>query len=192
MSRNDRRFRRSIFSMLKGAGRARSATWERGADAFEVLENRVLLAGDEPGFNAVFNTPSPITPPQITIDPTTGIGAGVTGNGSSVINPAGDDDVFRFTAPANDFVRIWADANSSNSPLDSRVEVYIGTLGGGATLLASGSTQGTLTAGTLKDGWVGFKAIQGQEYFVRVISDILSGAGSSGDYTIRVNAKSLA
>src|SRR6516164_6028586 len=90
--------RRSIFSMMRRAGRTTSAV-SRGArtasDTFEFLENRVLLAGDEPGFNQVFNTPNPITPPQITLD-ANGVGLSVTGQGSSVINPAGDDDMFRF------------------------------------------------------------------------------------------------
>ncbi len=185
--------RRSIRALLRRSGSAgRVGPAHAGhRDLLEALENRVLLAGDEPNFTQVFNTPTPLTPPEIVLDGQ-GVGVSVTGAGSSAINPGGDDDVFRFTAPANDFVRIWGDALSTLSPLDSRVEVYTGIVGGAATLIASGSNQGTLTTGSLIDGWAGFKAVQGQEYFIVVKSDQLSGAGSIGDYTLRISAKSLA
>lgn len=188
--RTNRISRRSLRSMIHRAGKARLP--EPNPQAFEQLEGRVLLAGDEPGFNQVFNTPSPLFPPQIPIDGVTGVGTGEVGSGSSIISPAGEDDVFRFVAPANDFVRIWADTRSTNSTLDSRVEVYTGIIGGSATLVASGSNNGTLSGGVFNDGWVGFKAVAGTEYFVVVRSDALSGPGSAGDYTLRINAISTA
>ncbi len=189
--RTDRIRRRSLFSLVRRAGRA-GAPIQAPREAFEPLESRVMLAGDEPGFGQVFNVPTPLTPPQITIDGVTGVGTGVTGAGSSVISPAGEDDMFRFTAPANDFVRIWADTRSTLSSLNSRIDVYIGVLGGAETLVASGVDNGTVSAGLFSDGWVGFKATQGTEYFIRVRSDVGSGVGSTGDYTLRINAISTA
>jgi hypothetical protein len=160
-----------------------------GVDVIERLEDRVLLAGDEPNFNQVFGTPNPLSPPVITLD-AGGAGTSATGNGMSTIFPAADNDVFKFTAPADDFVTLWADTLSSGSTLDTRIEVYTGTPGGTGTLVASGSTQGTLTSGVFKDGWVGFKAVAGTAYYVVVKSDLLSGPGSIGDYVLRVDAKS--
>ena len=187
-SRSNRPSRSSIFSMLRSAGRARAGAVHTG-EVIERLEERVLLAGDEPNFNQVFGTPNPLSPPVITLD-AGGAGTSVTGSGSSTIFPAGDNDVFKFTAPSDDFVTLWADTLSSGSTLDSRVEVYTGTPGGTATLVAAGSTQGTLTSGVFKDGWVGFKATAGTDYFVVVKSDLLAGTGSIGDYVLRMDAKS--
>ena len=100
-----------------------------GVDVIERLEDRVLLAGDEPNFNQVFGTPNPLSPPVITLD-AGGAGTSATGNGMSTIFPAADNDVFKFTAPADDFVTLWADTLSSGSTLDTRIEVYTGTPGG--------------------------------------------------------------
>jgi hypothetical protein len=187
----DRPLRRpSLFSLARRAGKAMAPRADR--HAFEQLEGRVLLAGDEPNFSQVFNVGVPLIPPEITIDPNTGIGIGVTGQGSSVISPAGEDDVFRFTAPFNDFVRIWVDSLATNSTLDSRVEIYTGIPGGNPTAGPSGSNNGPISGGVSVDGWVGFKAVAGTEYFIVVKSDLLSGPGSTGDYTLRVNAKSTA
>lgn len=183
---------RSLISLLRRrAGRVSDRQDGLPAyDGFERLEDRVLLAGDEPNFNQVFGTPNPQTPPTITLD-AAGVGTSAIGSGMSSIFPAGDDDMFQFVAPSSDFVRVWADTLAQGSTLDTRVEVYTGTPGGTATLVASGSTQGTLTSGVFKDGWTGFKAVAGTTYYVSVRSDLLTGPGSIGDYTLRINAKSL-
>jgi len=160
------------------------------SESMERLEDRVFLAGDEPGFSQVFNTGTPLPVPEIIL--TAGVGVSATGMGSSVIGTAGDDDVFRFTAPANDFVRVWADSLATGSTLDSRVEIYTGTPGGPAVAVTSGSNNGTLTSGVFKDGWSGFLATAGTEYFIVVRSDVMSGLGSLGDYTLRINTLSVA
>ncbi|MFN0132363.1 MAG: hypothetical protein ACKVW3_07530 [Phycisphaerales bacterium] len=164
-------------TLIRRSGRARIET------PIEALEGRVLLAGDHPSFLQVFNNPTPATPTAITLD---GTGAGQV---AGTINPAMDDDVFQFTAPAGaDFVTVWADGLNNANVLDSRVEIYTGTPGGTATLLRSSSNNGTLTSGAFRDGWVGFKATAGDTYYVRVLSDLAMGSGSTGAYNIRVDA----
>lgn len=151
---------------------------------FEALESRVMLAGDHPGFNEVFVNNVPAT--LVTLD---GSGAG---SATGTISPAMDDDVFRFTAPATDFVRVWADTvNMAGSTLDSRVQVYTRNAQGDPVLVASGSSNGQLTAGLFRDGWASFRAEAGREYFVQVLSDVGSGTGATGDYTIRINARTV-
>lgn len=186
--------RGTIGALLRSAGlaAARPARRERApaaAQIMERLEDRVMLAGDEPNIEQVFSTPSPLPVPEITLDGF-GVGTGVTGSGSSVIDVPTDTDVFFFTAPANDFVRVWADSLATGSTLDSRIEVYTGTPGGTPTLVASGSNNGTLTSGVFKDGWAGFVATAGTEYYVVVRPGPMSGLGSIGDYTLRINAVS--
>ncbi len=170
----------SIARLLRRAGQGARPRVFVGLDQ---LESRVVLGGDHPSFAL------PLTPTSgtlIEIDGVTGIGTlpgGLPVEGT--IDPAGDDDLFRFTAPANDFVTVWADTvNATGSTLNSRVEVY--NIDG--AVVASGSSQGTLTGGTFNDGWAGFVAEAGETYFVRVRSDIPVGAGSTGDYIVRVDA----
>lgn len=174
------RGRKSPAGVMARAGRVRKAAPFVGLDQ---LENRILLGGDHPSFSL------PLTPTSgtlIEIDPVTGVGTlpgGLPVTGT--IDPAGDDDLFRFTAPANDFVTVWADTvNATGSTLNSRVEVY--NISG--TVVASGSSQGTLTGGTFTDGWAGFVAEAGTQYFVRVRSDLPVGPGSTGNYIVRVDA----
>lgn len=196
-----RRSARVHRSSLASLSRRLSSLWDRAALAgqprgvrhnsapeqvFEALEQRTLLAGDHPSFNQVFNTLSPLTPTAIVLNPQ---GSG-TSNG--LISPAGDNDVFQFTAPDNDFVRVWADTLNPGSSLDSRVEVYTGTVGGSATLLTAGSNNGTLTSGVFTDGWTSFFATAGTTYFVVIRSDRLSGGGSTGNYTVRVDTRTTA
>lgn len=188
---------RPIAALLRRAGLAdgaRRMDLAPATQAFERLEDRVFLAGDEPGLADVFNTPNPLPVPEIMI--VGGVGTTTPGMGSSTIappSPLQDDDVFRFTAPATDFVRVWADTlNATGSLLDSRVEVYTGTPGGVPTLIASGSNQGMLTSGTFTDGWAGFLAQAGQTYYIRVISDQIAGGAASGDYILRINTLSQA
>lgn len=170
-----------LMRLFRKAGTVRAA--RAPFFGFDQLESRVLLGGDHPSFML------PLTPTSgtlIEIDPVTGIGTlpgglPVTG----MIDPAGDDDLFRFTAPANDFVTVWADTvNATGSTLNSRVEVYDIT----GTVVASGSSQGTLTGGTFSDGWAGFVAEAGTQYFVRIRSDVPVGPGSTGNYIVRVDA----
>lgn len=184
-----RRTRNPIAALLRRAGApAGRRPIDDIPEAFERLEDRALLAGDEPGLMQVINGASPVA---ITLD-VNGVGATTPGGGMSTIAPSGDDDVFSFVAPANDFVRIWADTKTPNSALDSRVEVYTPATVGSGMPLFSGSSQGPLTGGTLTDGWTGFVAQAGQTYYVRVLSDQLAGPNSTGDYVLRVNAKSTA
>lgn len=180
----------SLRQLLARAGRLTRTDRAGHEPSFDQLEARWHLAGNAPSFNQVFNTASPITPPAITLD---GNGVGTVSNG--VISPAADDDVFSFVAPADDFVRIWADTlNSSGSSLDSRIRVFTGTLGGNANPLAdfniAGRDNGTLTSGQFRDGWFGFRAAAGVRYYVNVLSDAASGPGSTGNYILRVNALS--
>jgi hypothetical protein len=144
----------------------------------ETLENRILLGGDHPSFMLPLD---PGNSTEIVLD-----GNGI-GNDTGIISPAGDDDLFSFVAPDSDFVTVWADTlnTAMASSLDSRVEVY--DIDG--MLVAQGSTQGTLTGGTLIDGWAGFVAEAGETYFVRVMSDMLMGVGATGDYVVRIDAK---
>jgi hypothetical protein len=144
------------------------------------LEGRILLGGDHPDFDL------PLTPASGTL--ITLNGGNGEGSDTGTIGTNGDQDLFRFTAVADDFVRVWADTVNAASALNSRVEVY--TLDGPPPI-ASGSTNGNLTGGTFLDGWAGFVAEAGQTYFVVVMSDVVNGgAGSTGDYILRVDGLS--
>lgn len=145
----------------------------------EALEPRVLLGGDHPSLGAFPNPPAT----SIVLD-----GQG-RGSATGIISPAGDDDVFSFVAPANDFVSVLADTvNEATPDLNSRVEVYSAT----GTVLGQGSNNGVLTSGLARDGWVGFVAEAGETYYIRVLSDVQAGPGSTGTYTVRVAALSTA
>ena len=154
------------------------ADGRRAEGLLETLEDRILLGGDHPSFMLPLDVGNS-TP--IVLD-----GDGL-GNDTGTIDPAGDDDLFSFTAPSDDFVTVWADTvnTAMASELDSRVEVYDSA----GMLVGQGSTQGQLTAGTFIDGWAGFVAQAGETYFVRVLSDQMMGAGSTGDYVVRVDAQ---
>ena len=172
-----------IASLLRRSGRAP----ERAFVGVEALENRVLLADDHPNFGQVFNTPSPAPVENIVLN---GSGAG---SASGIIEVVGDNDLFRFTAPANDFVRVWADtvnAESGNSTLDSHIQVWRRNPNTSGSLVAGGADNALLTGGFFTDGWAGFIAQAGQEYFIRVLSNKTSGVGSTGDYVVRVNTLS--
>lgn len=174
------RFWRRIASLRSRAGRARVHSREHVLDQ---LEARFLLGGDHPSF-ALPLTPTSGT--EIIIDGVTGVGT-LAGNNpvAGQISPDADDDLFRFVAPATDFVSVRADTvNVNGSTLDSRVEIYDAN----GALVASGSNNGTLSGGTFKDGWAGFIATSGSTYYIRVRSDVLSGAGATGGYIVRVDA----
>lgn len=174
---DDRRWANRTARLHRSAGRARQV-----ADAFlvEPLEQRQFLAGDYPSFNQVFNTSTPQTVPTITINQTTGLGVA-----NGVLTTNGEDDVAKFTAPKTEFITIQADTKSLGGTFDSKVEVYTGTPGGPATLVATGNDSGILTAGLNSDGWVGFIAQAGTTYYVKVSSNSPTGTGA---YKFRVDA----
>jgi hypothetical protein len=167
-------------SLRRRAGRADSGQRET---LLEALEARQLLTGDYPSFAQVFNTSNPQIVPEIQINGTTGIGVS-----PGTLAVSTDDDVARFTAIATDFVTVWADTKSLGGTFNSRVDVYTGTPGGQATLVASGLNNGTLTTGDNSDGWVGFIAQAGTTYYVRVRSE----NAQSGNYNFRVDALTTA
>ncbi len=168
---------RSATELARAAGRKPEAH-------LESLENRVLLAGDHPSL-ANFPTATSINIP--------GSGnASIAGN----IETSGSDDLLKFVAPATGFVKVSAVADRSDpfNTLDSKVEIYTGTTT--ATLLYSGTSyferpDGNQLVGDRvnSDGVVGFMATAGTTYFIRVISDVSSGSGSTGRYTVVVNSK---
>jgi hypothetical protein len=190
---SDRKSFGRLGAMLQRAGRLVGERRQEGhhRDIFEHLENRVLLAGDHPSFNEIFNTPSPLLATEITLN------IGGAGFAGGTINPSMDNDVFFFTAPGNDFVRVWADTIATASTLDSRVEIYRRQGANNVPVpIASGSHNnggdGTnLTGGNFRDGWAGFIAEEGAEYFIVVSSDRASGFGSVGEYVLRVNTRSV-
>ena len=153
-------------------------------DAFEILEGRVLLAGDHSSFS---DFPNVTAGDIVNLNPTTGAGslAGVIQNG-------GEDDLFRFTVPAGgaDFVTIRADAQNAGSLLNTRLDVYTNA-GGVPVLVKSSSGDGTLTAGTPTDAWIGFIAQENTDYYVKVSGDVVSGTGSVGAYSLRVDRLSV-
>lgn len=172
----------TIGRLVRRVGRAMGLAGH-GADAmmFDRLEDRRMLEG------------SFATAIAITLD--------LAGNGSSTgaINPADsptDNDYYKFTAPANDFVRILADTanETTTSTINTRVTVY-----GSANfsdIVATGTTNGALTSGLQRDGWAGFIAEAGREYFVVVSSDYAPGVFPSlpfgNTYTLTVGAVSTA
>lgn len=172
-------------SMVRGARRQASpsragvmAGRAGKADRFGVdaLERRTLMAGDHPSFTD-YPTSTPVT-----------LTAG-TGSVAGVIESAGQDDLFRFTATAAQFYRIAATASG---PLDSRLEIYTGST---PTLVYSSSgyrTRPDPLTGTPDEvntnAIVGFVASAGTVYYVRVLSDQASGAPATGSYTLAVTS----
>ncbi len=159
----------SASSLLAGVGRALGLT-APGADrrlTLEGLEERSMLEG------------SFATAIMVNLD-----GAG-NGTGTGTINPATpttDNDYFQFTPLTTDFVRVLADTSNeaAASNLNTKVTVY-----GSANLtdiVATGSTNGTLTSGVARDGWVGFVAEANHTYYVVVSSE----TAAQGTYTLRV------
>jgi len=146
---------------------------------FEALENRVLLAGDHPSFS---DFPLADT---ITLD------AAGEGSISGLIEAPGQDDMLKFTAPANDFVTVLADTVNflGGSSLNSKIEVYTADGGGNPVLLTTASGNGVLAGGTPTDAWAGFLASAGTTYYIRVLADVPLAFGSAGGYNLRVDAK---
>ncbi len=162
-------------------------TAERGRFAgVEALEARVLLADDHPNFFQVFNTPNPLPVVNISFNPQS------QGAASGVIETPGDNDFFRFTAPTTDFVTLWADTINEEtgvSVLNSMIQVYRRNPDNTPVFVTSGRDSDLLTSGFNPDGWVGFIAQAGVEYFVRVLSETVNGPTAVGAYVLRVDAK---
>jgi hypothetical protein len=145
------------------------ANGARGMVSMEGFETRILLEGS-------FGNPV-----DILLD--------VDGRGSSPgeinpLDPSTDNDYYRFTAPANDFVRILADTSNEGtaSNLNTRISVYRDD----QTLIGSGTNNGTLTSGLARDGWFGFVAEEGASYFIIVSSE----GTAQGTYTLTIDALS--
>lgn len=154
------------------------------ATTIEMLEPRVLLAGDHPSLVDFPNAT------EITFNTD---GRGVETGEIELFpgNVLDDGDLFRFTAPATDFVRILADAQNAGSDLDTKIEIYEED-GGGLTLVGESSGNSVLTAGTPTDAWFGFLATAGNDYYIRVLGDSQDpmAAEATGEYIVRVNARS--
>ena len=168
-----------IARLFRSAGTVgRAAPRFQGLDT---LENRILLGGDHPSFALPLSVANSTV---LTLD------ANGRANDTGVLSPEMDDDLFSFVAPADDFVTVWADTLNTASPsaLDSRIEVYSWD-GQNAVVVASGSSSDLLTGGFNTTGWAGFVATGGETYFVRVMSDVFTGASATGDYVVRVDAK---
>jgi hypothetical protein len=170
----------------------------------ESLEGRVLLYGDHPGLVLPITPGTVATPvPAFDADGNASINGiiqppGTTGPGG-IVPVSGDNDLFTFVAPSNDFVRVLAatiNNSGAASGLDSRVRVYNTA---GQVLTTSGqfadpSTPGISLAGDnngilsttrpnpAPDGWAGFVATAGQRYYVQVLGQ----NGTQGTYTLRV------
>lgn len=161
-------------SLAKSAGKARAPM----ADAFEALEPRILLSGDHPGIDDVFDDVSPVAPTVITLD-----GNGQGSDSGQIGDVMGDTgDFFQFTAATDGFVSILADTNGG--ALDSALELYLpdGTKLSGDS---EGLDNGTTARGLAADGWLGFIAEAGQDYFIRVLGE----SGTTGTYDIEINAR---
>lgn len=175
---------RRIDTLLRRCGLARNEA-ERPFSGVETLENRVLLADDHPNFGQVFNTATPAPVVNIILN-----GQGI-GAASGVIETAGDNDMFRFTSPTTDFVTLWADTINEEtgvSVLDSMIQVYRRNPNNTPVFITSGRDSDTLTSGFNSDGWVGFIAQAGVEYFIRVLGETTTGPAAVGAYVIRVDA----
>ncbi len=157
----------------------------------ELLEQRILLAGDHFSFNPALFPAHPASDFMFDGEGRAALNGiiqapGETGPGGTV--PAtGDDDMFRFIAPPGaNFVSVLADTVNvvGGSMLNSRVRVYSNT----GDLIATGTNNGVLSTtrpGVANDGWVGFIATPGETYYVRVDGEL----GTTGGYIIRVNAQ---
>jgi len=187
----ERRFDRGIREgdesprrVVHGAGRAISSG---NGSAFEMLERRILLAGDHPSLVDF--------PDATDLDPN------FDGNGRTfaegTISVLGDGsldpgDLFKFTAPSNDFVRVLADAqNIETSDLDTKITVFREE-NGGLTPLGTSSDNGALTAGTPTDAGFEFVAEEDVQYFIHVFSEVqdVDDPTATGDYKIRVRTQS--
>lgn len=148
-----------------------------GLGSFESLENRAMLEGSF--LDAIV----------INLDPD---GEGSAPGAIDPSVPDTDADFYQFVAPANDFVRVLADTANEDpaSLLNTRVSVFDDTF----ALVASGTSNGTLTTGVQRDGFTGFIAQQGRTYYVVVASDNTQGPQAplptANTYTLRIDGTS--
>ncbi len=185
-----RRSRNSASSIARRAGRP-----ARAESTLEMLEGRILLGIDQPGF------PTPWVPGTgqlvaLTVaaadDPTNG-----RGSVGGTIDSANDDDMFRFVMPgapgSRDFVSVLADTVGIGSTLDSYVQIYNNS----GQLLATGANNGVLSSTApqvASDGWAGFVGEAGMTYYIRVRSQVGAlgqGRTATGDYTLKIDAASI-
>jgi hypothetical protein len=157
------------------AGRVQHAAGRAASFRVDALEARTLMAGDHPSYADY--------PTSTNVALTSGSGS-VTG----VIEASGQDDLFRFTATANQFYRIGATASG---PLDPRLEIYTGAAPGTRVYQASSylTRPDPLTNtpdATNVNAVIGFVATAGTTYYVRVMSDQPSGSPATGSYTLTV------
>ena len=136
---------------------------------FEQLEDRRMLEG-------TFAT-------AIIVDVSSG-----RGSAPGAINPSvasTDNDYYRFTSPISGFVSVLSDTSNEAvvSVLDTKVEVFRSNF----QRIGLGNNNGSLSSGLAGDGWVGFIAEAGQDYYVRVSAETGMGAGTPGTYTVRIN-----
>lgn len=160
----------AVDRLRRMAGRAPSV----GAFG-EMLEPRVMLAGDHPSLT---DFPSAT---NILLD-----GAG-NGSRTGVIEAAGGDDLFVFTANRTGFARIEA----NGAVLDTKLEVYADAGSPTRLFVASGyrtrqDAPGGVAEGENLNAVIGFSATSGTRYFLRVLSDQASGAAAIGAYTLSV------
>lgn len=176
-----------MMAAARNLARARSLTRLAGTAPtswLETLENRVLMAGDHPSL-ANFPTADPIT-----------LNASGAGSVGGIIETSGSDDLVKFTAPVTGFVKVTATADRSDpfNVLDSRIEIYTGTSSpslafAGSSFLERPDGNTSVPDRVNSDGVVGFFATAGTTYYVRVLSDLPSGTGATGRYTVVVTAK---
>lgn len=108
--------------------------------------------------------------------------AGVISSAQNInpAQPSTNNDTFTWTATSTGFVSVLADtSNEVSFNLNTAVRVYNSS----QQLIASGNDNGTLTSGLQPDGWAGFIAQAGQQYFFQVSSE----SSASGTYNLRVH-----
>lgn len=166
---------RAIGKVMKSASLPRQNRFV----GMEALEARVLLDGNFQNATALMFDPSGRASVSASIDPAV---------------PASDHDFYTFVATSADFVSVLADTvnESPASNLDTRVTVY--SEDDTSISIASGLfngerlvSQGGLTSGFARDGWVGFITQPGKRYFIVVSSDNSVSAPVAGTYTLRVS-----
>lgn len=171
---------RSLLSLVGKALGLRSsgpAIENLGGKTFEPLEQRTMLEG------------SFATAIAINLN-----NSQVQGTGTGVINPSiasTDNDFFTFVAPNDEFLTVLADTANENgvNTLNNRITVFGSA--DNTDIIAQGSTNGTLSSGVQRDGWVGFQSQAGRRYYVVVSSDYGTGPGpnltTGNSYTLRVD-----
>lgn len=142
---------------------------------FEQLEERKLLDGD---FGSAV---------VITLD---GQNQGFADGTITPTVPSSNNDYYRFQAPANGFVSVLADTRSITpaSTLNTRVQVF--SENDLVNPVVTGTNNGTLTTGLATDGWAGFIAQSGVNYFVIVSNDGSTGS-TALSYRLQINAQNL-